>query len=122
MENIKKGKLKFPSYMSLEARHLIKWLLNKKPEKRPTISEIKSHQFFRQTNWAKLAKKQEVPPQKLQRIEDEESDFSDEEAAMIFKEEEEKLGVEDVDYTEENKNLNRLKNVSFVKKGAILID
>jgi len=40
---------------------------------------------------------------------------------MVFREEESDLGVKDTDYTDENKNLNRLKNVSFVKKGAILV-
>ena len=95
--------------------------MNKKPEKRPNISEIKSHPFFKGLNWARLTKKLEEPPLKLTRIEDLESDFSDEEAAMVFREEEMDLGVKDTDYTDENKNLNRLKNVSFVKKGAILV-
>jgi len=63
-ENIKKlyqdiweANLKFPSYVSTEARNLMKKLLHKDPKMRPGLKnkdEIKNDPFFKDIDWKKL--------------------------------------------------------------------
>ena len=56
-ENIKAGKLMYPSYLSIEVRSLIGKLLERDVSKRigrKDINEIKKHEFFRQLNWHHL--------------------------------------------------------------------
>lgn len=67
-ENIQRGPLKLPNFLSEEARQLLIALLNRTPSKRlgsgPGGSEeIKSHVFFKGINWDDVAnRKLPVPP------------------------------------------------------------
>lgn len=45
-KNIKTAKLTFPSYVGEQAKDIIKVLMNRNPDKRPTVSELKQHAFF----------------------------------------------------------------------------
>jgi len=57
------GTLFFPSGVSEEARDLMKWILSKDPQNRPSsFSEIKNHKFFEDIHWGKFQRKQVVPP------------------------------------------------------------
>ena len=64
-DNIKHGKLRFPSYMTIELKSLISRLLERNLQKRlgvKDIAEIKQHDFFKKFDWKKLeSKKLEVP-------------------------------------------------------------
>lgn len=58
-ENIKVGKLKFPSFLSKPAKSLINSLLERNINKRlgsKNFDEIKNHEFFANFNWASLNK------------------------------------------------------------------
>ncbi|CAG9333556.1 unnamed protein product [Blepharisma stoltei] len=61
-KNIKTAKLTFPSFVSEEAKNLIILCMNRNPAKRPTISDIKKHDFFKGTDWKQLVRKQIRPP------------------------------------------------------------
>ena len=56
------GKIIFPNTLTPNSRSLISVLTQKSPEKRPTISEIKSHPFFEGINWTKLMNRELDPP------------------------------------------------------------
>jgi serum/glucocorticoid-regulated kinase 2 len=58
---IKYAKLKFPKYVEPVARDLLKKLLNRDPAERPSIPEIKAHEFFSDINWDLLKNKQQGP-------------------------------------------------------------
>ena len=64
-ENIEKGKLTLPRYLSKEARNVVKRMLNKDPKKRPTLDELLKDPFFADIDWEKLARKELEPPQIL---------------------------------------------------------
>mmetsp|Transcript_21704 Transcript_21704/g.21461 ORF Transcript_21704/g.21461 Transcript_21704/m.21461 type:complete len:115 (+) Transcript_21704:1878-2222(+) len=61
-KQISSGKLRFTKKISSDAKHLIQSLMNKNPEKRPTISQLKQHHFFCDINWDLLSKKKINPP------------------------------------------------------------
>lgn len=61
-QNIKTAKLSFPDYISHQAKDLITCVMNKDPAKRPQISQIKRHQFFRKLDWEALLGKKIRPP------------------------------------------------------------
>eukprot|EP00698_Gefionella_okellyi_P006075 TRINITY_DN15541_c0_g1_i1.p1 TRINITY_DN15541_c0_g1~~TRINITY_DN15541_c0_g1_i1.p1 ORF type:complete len:377 (+),score=64.45 TRINITY_DN15541_c0_g1_i1:36-1166(+) len=68
-ERILQGELKFPPYLSSEARSLLTGLLQRDPALRlgggvSDGEEIKSHPFFDWINFNKLLKKEVVPPWK----------------------------------------------------------
>ena len=61
-QNIKSGKLSFPSYVSCTAKEFITIVMNRDPAKRPQYSQIKRHPFFRKMDWeALLAKRIRAP-------------------------------------------------------------
>ncbi|OMJ83362.1 hypothetical protein SteCoe_15766 [Stentor coeruleus] len=65
--NIQRGKLKMPTFVSNEARNLIKVLLQRDPNKRLGASkkdaeEVKADPFFKGTNWEAYMNKQVKPP------------------------------------------------------------
>ncbi|CAG9319493.1 unnamed protein product [Blepharisma stoltei] len=51
LKKIDYGKLKFPKYVSKPGKNLIKKLLNRNPNLRPTYEEIECHNFFEGINW-----------------------------------------------------------------------
>ena len=61
-QNIKTAKLSFPETVSPNARDLIGLLMNKEPSKRPQISQIKRHPFFRKMDWEALLARRIRPP------------------------------------------------------------
>jgi protein-serine/threonine kinase len=64
--NIQKGKLKIPTSLSVDARSLLKELLNRDPLKRlgcrRDAEEIKDHPFFYGINWESTLRKELRPP------------------------------------------------------------
>mmetsp|Transcript_20063 Transcript_20063/g.19666 ORF Transcript_20063/g.19666 Transcript_20063/m.19666 type:complete len:230 (+) Transcript_20063:811-1500(+) len=53
----------FPKQVDKGAKDLIKWLLEKDPESRPSeFSEVKNHPFFEKVHWGKLARREVAPP------------------------------------------------------------
>lgn len=60
--NIKNGMLQFPKTVRPEAQDLMRKLMNKDPTKRPSISQVKHHVFFRDINWEELEKKKMKAP------------------------------------------------------------
>ena len=62
-QKILTGELRFPSYISLEAKSLLEGLLTRDPEKRlgsgsGGSESVKNHPFFKDINWDKLMKKE----------------------------------------------------------------
>jgi len=75
--NIEKGRLKLPSYLSSEAIAVLKvrltvskWqkLLVKDPEKRISLANLKKEPFFAETDWDRLLQKADPPPVLLLKI------------------------------------------------------
>lgn len=61
-QNIEKGKLKIPKYLSAEAKKCLLKMLNRNPSKRPMMDQLMKEPFFASIDWDKLAKKQIDPP------------------------------------------------------------
>jgi len=61
-QNIEKGKLKIPNYLSKEASKCLLKMLNRNPNKRPRLEQLMKDPFFADIDWSKLAKKQVDPP------------------------------------------------------------
>ena len=94
--NIEKGKLKLPKYLSHEAKKLLLRLLHKDPKKRPRLEQLKTDPFFEEIDWDALERKELDPPQVLCK-EDVEDDLDKkkkeaEEAGMTFEEPDENIG------------------------------
>ena len=60
--NIKRGMLQFPKIIKSEAQDLMRLLMNKDPKKRPKLSAVKTHVFFKDINWEDLEMKVTKPP------------------------------------------------------------
>lgn len=61
-ENIEKGKLTLPRYLSKEARKVVSKMLSKDPKKRPTLGQLMQDPFFDDIDFDLLAKKKLNPP------------------------------------------------------------
>jgi serine/threonine protein kinase len=63
---IKHGELTFPSYVSMQARGILKNFLCRDPLRRlgvrGSIQQIREHPFFENLDWEKLVKRQLIPP------------------------------------------------------------
>lgn len=59
---ISRSSLVFPVEVKGDARHLISTMMNKKPELRPSIHQVKQHRFFHDLNWSDLLSKTKKPP------------------------------------------------------------
>lgn len=62
MEQILHRPVEFPEELSLEASDLLRKLLARQPEQRPTASALRSHSFFRHIDWSVLLHKGIQPP------------------------------------------------------------
>ena len=60
--NIKNSSLEFPTHIKPVARDVIRKLLQREPGKRPAISQVKSHPFFRGVDWAAVYAMSVRPP------------------------------------------------------------
>lgn len=62
-KRIVSGVIRFPMNIDLDAKDLIEWLLSTDPSDRPQeFSEVKSHPFFNDIHWGRVAKKEAIPP------------------------------------------------------------
>ena len=61
-KNIKNAQLQFPASVRAEAKDLIKKVMNRDASRRPTISQLKRHPFFREVNWDLILAKKVRPP------------------------------------------------------------
>lgn len=59
---IANSKLKFPTWISEEAKDLIQITMNRNPENRPNIQRIKEHRFFKDVHWETLYSRGVEPP------------------------------------------------------------
>ena len=114
--NITKKKLIFPEYFSDKAKSLLKKLLEKNPEKRIDIEEIKKHKFFKGIDWNELEVKNIKPPRDLNKIK--EMNFKEkknDDNIINNKNGELKEQLKDFDYKENNKYYKRIYNFTFIK-------
>ncbi|OMJ91581.1 hypothetical protein SteCoe_5839 [Stentor coeruleus] len=61
-ESIKNANLEFPSYVSASAKYFISAVMNRVPEKRPSLNALKHYLFFRKLDWDALLNKKIKPP------------------------------------------------------------
>lgn len=67
-DNIKSGKLRFPSSLSFEVKSLISKLLDRDINRRlgvKNIGDIKKHDFFKKISWQALAGKRLKVPEEM---------------------------------------------------------
>lgn len=67
-ENIRSGRLLYPSHLSLEAKSLLSKLLEKEPLRRLGVkdtAEIRRHDFFRKMDWGLLGRKGMAAPPEM---------------------------------------------------------
>ena len=60
--SIRLGRIAFPPYVDEAAKNLINQVMNRNPERRLTINQLKRHFFFRRLNWQALFEKKIKPP------------------------------------------------------------
>mmetsp|Transcript_30292 Transcript_30292/g.46305 ORF Transcript_30292/g.46305 Transcript_30292/m.46305 type:complete len:145 (-) Transcript_30292:26-460(-) len=126
-DNINRGKLKLPKYLSNEAKKLLQKILNKDPKKRPSIDQLISDPFFEEIDWDLLLKKELSPPTVLCRSDRETSQTAkvahggaNEEDEMFFEKDDKNSNGDrpvfvDEDYNDNNRHYQRVKNYSFVR-------
>ena len=54
MQNIEKGNLNMPEYLSEESKNCLSKLLNHDPTMRPTLEEVMKDPFFADVDWEAL--------------------------------------------------------------------
>jgi serine/threonine protein kinase len=116
-ENIRGANLQIPNYLSPEAKNLLKKLLHKDPKQRLGVKskdEIKKDPFFKDIDWEALECGVLNPPVVLKLDDDNNSDIDPFEREFLTKTKE-VVRFKDRDYDEENKNVNRLKQFTFIK-------
>lgn len=67
-DNIRSGKLRYPSYLSIEAKSIISKLLERDITKRlgsKNFNDIKAHDFFRKMDWTGLLERRMKPPSEM---------------------------------------------------------
>jgi serine/threonine protein kinase len=107
--NISQSKLMLHDYFSDELKDLLTQLLCRDPYKRIGVQdkkELKCHEWFKDIDWEKLAKKEIEPPLDLVEIKKKLDTLSENELKTNF---------EDKDYTNENKMHKRISNFTFIK-------
>ena len=117
-QNISKGKLKIPKYLSRNVKNLLNKMLHRDPNKRPTIEQVKRDVFFQGIDWKVLHQKRYRPPTKLGKPVKAEQVQDDVDGIFADKANISKAPstlFQDTDYTSENKNYNRVKNYSFAR-------
>lgn len=105
-QNIKKAKLKPIKGISSKAKSLVTKLLNRNPEKRPGVknkNDLLKDPFFKGLDWDDILNKRIRPP-RLGYSEDDDIEMPMSSAGLF----------QDVDYNEKNRNINRVKNFTFV--------
>ena len=113
---IKNCQLVLHNYFSNDLKDLLKKLLEKDPNKRFGVNnkdEIKKHPFFKGIEWEKLKNKEIKPPTNFMKQKSEHEKLNDDD---IENKKIKNIKFNDVDYTEENKFIKRVKNFSFIRK------
>ena len=121
-QNIQKGKLKIPKYLSKPAKNILLKMLHKEPNKRPTIEQVKKDPFFSGINWELLGLKRYRPPIKLDKppkSKIEEANKKELNEILVSQNKEGGPIFTDIDYSESNMNYNRVRNYSFVRKPTV---
>ena len=131
-QNIEKGKLKIPKYLSAEAKKCLLKMLHRNPLKRPRLDQVQNDPFFADINWQKLERMQIEPPSILRqgcpKSNSAQASQQEEELAMLFESHDQTQGGSndeqrggakcvfmDEDYNEDNRTYNRVKNYSFAR-------
>lgn len=126
-ENIEKGKLTLPKYLSKEARKVVQKMLHKDPKKRPTLEQLMADPFFDEIDWKQLEERKLEPPLVLRKEGKansvKENKKPDNNQEMLFASDSEDEDspqrggglaiLEDDDYTMANRNFQRVRNYSF---------
>ena len=116
--NIVAKKLLFPEFFSDTAKDLIKKLLEKNPQKRIELDDIKKHKFFRGIEWEYFDSKNNKPPLNLIKLKqkyyaekgnDKIIDHNETSNENLKKE------LKDSDYNENNKYDRRIGNFTFIR-------
>ena len=108
-KNISQSKLMLHDYFSDELKDLLSQLLCRDPNKRIGVSnknELKNHEWFKDIDWDKLAKKQIEPPLNLVEM----KNRLDHKDNIDLK-----INFEDKDYTDENKGFKRISKFTFIR-------
>ena len=117
--NITQKKLMFPEYFSHRAKSLLKKLLEKNPEKRIDLEDIKKHKFFEGIDWNELEVKNIKPPRDLNQMK--ENYFNEHKSEKnkidlnINENEKLKEELKDSDYNAKNKYDKRISKFTFIK-------
>eukprot|EP01017_Pseudomicrothorax_dubius_P042607 TRINITY_DN6981_c0_g5_i1.p1 TRINITY_DN6981_c0_g5~~TRINITY_DN6981_c0_g5_i1.p1 ORF type:complete len:338 (-),score=90.87 TRINITY_DN6981_c0_g5_i1:98-1063(-) len=107
-ENIRTAKLKFPNFVSENAKSLITRLLSRDPKARPGVKDrldLRRDPFFEGLDWSKVERRQLKPPSL------ELDDFDEE-----YEEDEGTITLNDADYDETNYKVNRVHNFTFIRE------
>ena len=109
-KNISQSKLMLHDYFSDELKDLLSQLLCRDPNKRIGVmdkNELKNHEWFKDIDWDKLAKKQIEPP----------LDLVEMKKRLDHKVNTElKINFEDKDYTNDNKGFKRISKFTFIRQ------
>ena len=116
--NIASKKLIFPEFFSDSARDLIKKLMEKNPQKRIELDDIKKHKFFRGIEWEYFDSKNVKIPLDLIKIK--QKYYAEKGNEKIIdnneiKNENLKKELKDSEYNENNKFDKRISNFTFAK-------
>jgi protein-serine/threonine kinase len=107
-KNIKNAQLQFPASVRAEAKDLIKKVMNRDASRRPTISQLKRHPFFREVDWDLFLAKKVRPPRlgpSWKQVDDDvegvmEVDYNAQPSGLVI-DEDYKEGVEDDELVDE---------------------
>ena len=109
-KNISQSKLMLHDYFSDELKDLLSQLLCRDPNKRIGVmdkNELKNHEWFKDIDWDKLAKKQIEPP----------LDLVEMKKRLDHKVNTElKINFEDKDYTDDNRGFKRISKFTFIRQ------
>jgi len=115
-ENIRGANLQIPNYLSIPAKNLLKKLLHKDPKQRLGVKnkeDIKKDAFFKGIDWEALESGALQPPIILC-LKDDDSDVDPFEKEFLNGGQN-AVKFKDRDYDDNNKNVNRLKQFTFIK-------
>ena len=108
-KNISQSKLMLHDYFSDELKDLLTQLLCRDPNKRIGVmdkNELKNHEWFKDIDWDKLAKKQIEPPLNLVEMKQKLDNKNNSEL---------KINFEDKDYTADNRGFKRISKFTFIR-------
>ena len=114
--NITQKKLMFPEYFSDRAKSLLKKLLEKNPEKRIDLEEIKKHKFFKGIDWNEIELKNTKPPRDLNEMKENFFGENVTENNINYQNGDIMKLLNDMDYNEKNKFKKRIANFTFIKE------